>query len=97
KEVRLVVPMSDNKKDTVKVAFKVPKGMEFPQEQGSFYLNADQSGQPYDIEGSVSATHTDSPEEWRTETCAYQIQRQECYFNGHHHVCYIVSHTVNGW
>src|SRR5690606_97143 len=57
KEVRLVVPLSDNKKDLVKASFKVPKGTVFPENNGSFYLNSAQSGQPYDIEGEVSTSH----------------------------------------
>src|SRR5690606_25207041 len=97
KEVRLVVPLSENKKDIVKASFKVPKGTEFPQGNGAFQLNSAQSGQPYDIEGAVKTSHVDTEEQWQTESCSYQVQRQECYYNGKHHVCNIVTYTIHGW
>ncbi len=97
KEVRLVVPLSDNKKDVMKASFKVPKGTVFPEGSGEFYLNSTQSGQHYDIEGKVQANHVDSQETWKTETCSYQVQRQECYYNGYQHVCRIVTYTMSGW
>lgn len=96
KEVKLSIDVPGQKKAT-EVSFKVPKSVSLPQENGSFELLAEQSGQPYDVKGTVKTVHVDGQEKWDWESCTYQAQRQECYYghNGHPQ-CYIVTYTVHG-
>ncbi len=95
KEVKLEVTIPNQKK-ALEVSFKVPKGSPLPQENGSFELSSQLSGQPYDAAGSVNTTHVDSEEKWGWENCTYQAQREECYISGNQHVCRLVYYTVHG-
>lgn len=95
-EVRLDITVP-GQKNTV-VAFKVLKSNPLPQENGTFELLAQDSGQPYDVSGSVATTHVDSQEQWQQEGCTYQTYRTECHYqpNGAP-VCYSIPYTVQGW
>lgn len=93
KEVKLEIKSATGETE---VSFKVPKSAPLPTENGDFELLSTLSGQPYDVKGSVKTTHVDSDERWEWESCTYQVQREECYFNGHHHVCRWVNYNVQG-
>lgn len=95
KEVKLHIKSSEQEKPTT-ISFKVPKNTNLPQENGSFVLSSVHSGQPYDVKGSVSTTHKDTDEKWGWESCTYRVERQECYWNGHQHVCRWVYYDVHG-
>lgn len=96
KEVKLHIQTPNEKKPTT-ISFKVPKGMTLPQENGEFQLLSAQSGQPYDVNGSVTTTHKDSSEQWGWESCTYRVERQECYYdaNGRPY-CRWVYYDVHG-
>lgn len=95
KEVTLEIKVPGQKKAT-EVSFKVPKGAQLPENNGEFVLTADQSGQPYDVKGSIKTTHVDGPERWDWESCTYEVQRQECWYQGGQPVCRWVYYTVHG-
>src|SRR4051812_34216034 len=58
KEIKLEVTVPGQK--NTDVVFKVLKGTPLPQENGTFELLAADSGQPYDVNGSVKTTYVDS-------------------------------------
>lgn len=96
KEVKLLIQTPDDKKPTT-VSFKVPKSTVLPQKNGEFELLSVQTGQPYDVKGTVTTTYTDSEEKWGWESCTYRVERQECYYdaNGRPY-CRWVYYDVHG-
>lgn len=96
KEVKLHIQVPDQKKPTT-ISFKVPKSTTLPQENGEFELLSVQSGQPYDVKGTVATTHVDSEEKWGWESCTYRVERQECYYDAHGRpYCHWVYYDVHG-
>jgi hypothetical protein len=95
KEVKLVITTQNNQK--TEVSFKVLSSAPLPQENGTFELLAADSGQPYNVNGSVKTTHVDSETQWQTESCMYQVQRQECYHTPQGNECHWVTYDVQGF
>jgi hypothetical protein len=96
KEVKLEIEVPNEKKP-VAISFKVPKSTPLPQENGEFELLAVQSGQPYDVKGSVNTTYVDSEEKWGWEGCTYQARRHECYYDYYGRpYCRWVYYNVHG-
>lgn len=96
KEVQLAVAIP-GQNSAVEASFKVPKHVKLPQGNGTFELESQDSGQPYDVQGEVSSTHEDSPERWETEPCSYQVQHQVCNHGPNGPVCWTEIYTVQGW
>jgi len=95
KEVKLNIAIPG--RDNVEASFKVLKSNPLPQENGTFELLSQDSGQPYDVSGSVKTTHVDSQEQWQQETCTYQTNYTQCNYTPNGTTCYSVPQTVYGW
>lgn len=95
-EVRLEIAVPGQK--NIVVPFKVLKSAPLPQENGTFELLAQDSGQPYDVAGSVKTINVDTQEQSNQESCSYTVYQQNCSYNPQGvPVCYSVPYTIYGW
>lgn len=96
KEVKLNIEIPGQ--PNVEASFKVLKSNPLPQENGTFELLSQDSGQPYDVSGSVKTTNVDSQEQWQQESCTYQTYNTVCQPTPNGGTsCYSVPYTIQGW
>jgi len=64
--------------DDIEVKVKLPENRSFPRERGVINLPASQSGQRYDIRGSVDTRYSQSGVTRTTESCSRTVYRRSC-------------------
>ena len=64
--------------DTLEVKVDVPDHIDLPTSDGSFYYMAEETGQNYDIKGSLSTEYTSSGIHSGVETCSYNTVERQC-------------------
>jgi hypothetical protein len=77
---------------SVYVEMNVPKNAELP-ENGPFELTATQSGQPFDVKGTINTSVQRSEDRTETETCEVEYYETICTPQG----CYSVPRYRNGF
>lgn len=61
----------EGKEIDMKAEFKIPKGTELPERNGSFFIAASDSGQHVDVQGSVATQFSSSDTQFDRESCTY--------------------------
>ncbi len=87
-----------NLPNEVSVKFKIPKNAGLPSRNGNISLNQSQIKQPYDLEGRVNTTVTDSDSRRDYERCTYNQPYTVCQTDSRGRTtCYTQHRTVNGY
>jgi len=68
--------------DTLEVKMKLPRNIDLPNSDGSFFFMAEETGQNYDITGNLKTDYSSSGIISGVETCSYTIYERQC-----HRVC----------
>lgn len=85
-------------KDDVKIKFKVPKDADLPTRNGQFMLTSNQVNQPFDIQGTVGTTSTDSESRRDYERCTYREPHTICHVDDRgRQRCYTEYRDVRGY
>jgi hypothetical protein len=78
------------------LSLNVPNNASIPNDNGSFVLSSRDSGQPFDLAGTLETTYSRTQEQGAYESCRYVIQEQQCWFDGRQNVCRWVQREVWG-
>lgn len=76
---KLYLTFKDDKKK--KVLFRIPKSKKLPKTSGSFVLLASESGQPYDLEGTINTTYSQGEQYTTSQSCSETFYRRVCHRN----------------
>ena len=92
KELRLEIQNNNND-----ITFNIPRGTTLPETRGNINLSAEQTGQPYDLSGSVDTQYDRSGPYTNLESCTYVVRQQVCQRNPQgERVCHYENVTVYG-
>jgi hypothetical protein len=82
----------------VSVKFKIPKGTDLPSRNGNISLTSGDLKQPYDIQGRIKTTTTNSNSRRDYESCTYQKPYTVCHTDQNGRTtCYTRYQTIHGY
>lgn len=69
----------------------------FPKGRGPIFVSAKESGQPYDLDGTIDTEVSEGREQWASEPCTYRITEQVCGIDRRgRRSCWLEERTIYG-